>query len=81
MLGDNIFYGNIGLPEITSSFSNGALIFGYPVVDPARYGVVEIGDDGQALSLEEKPARPRSNLAVPGVLFVRLRCGWHRREP
>jgi glucose-1-phosphate thymidylyltransferase len=66
MLGDNIFYGNLGLMEITSSFSRGALIFGYPVVDPARYGVVEIGDDGKAKSLEEKPARPRSNLAVPG---------------
>ena len=67
VLGDNIFHGNLGLAEIASSFSKGALIFGYPVVDPARYGVVEIGADGQALSLEEKPAKPRSNLAVPGL--------------
>jgi glucose-1-phosphate thymidylyltransferase len=66
ILGDNIFYGNLGLMEITSSFAEGALIFGYPVVDPSRYGVVEIGPDGRALSLEEKPARPRTNLAVPG---------------
>jgi glucose-1-phosphate thymidylyltransferase len=66
ILGDNIFYGNLGLAAIASTFSTGALIFGYPVMDPARYGVVEIGADGQALSLEEKPAKPRSNLAVPG---------------
>jgi glucose-1-phosphate thymidylyltransferase len=66
VLGDNIFHGNLGLAEIASTFSEGALIFGYPVVDPARYGVVEIGADGQALSLEEKPVKPRSNLAVPG---------------
>ena len=55
-----------GSGEITASFSEGALIFGYPVVDPARYGVVEIAADGQAISLDEKPERPRSNLAVPG---------------
>jgi glucose-1-phosphate thymidylyltransferase len=67
VLGDNIFHGNLGLGEITSSFSQGALIFGYPVVDPARYGVVEIGADGRALSLQEKPTQPRSNLAVPGL--------------
>jgi glucose-1-phosphate thymidylyltransferase len=67
VLGDNIFHGNLGLGEIASSFTEGALIFGYPVVDPARYGVVEIGADGRALSLEEKPARPKSNLAVPGL--------------
>jgi glucose-1-phosphate thymidylyltransferase len=66
ILGDNIFYGDLGLIEITSTFAQGALIFGYPVVDPSRYGVVEIGSDGRAVSLEEKPERPRSNLAVPG---------------
>jgi glucose-1-phosphate thymidylyltransferase len=66
ILGDNIFYGNLGLLEMTSTFSEGALIFGYPVVDPSRYGVVEIDPEGRALSLEEKPEQPRSNLAVPG---------------
>jgi glucose-1-phosphate thymidylyltransferase len=66
ILGDNIFYGNIGLPTVLSGFSDGALIFGYPVGDPGRYGVVEVDDDGRALSLEEKPHDPRSNLAVPG---------------
>jgi glucose-1-phosphate thymidylyltransferase len=66
MLGDNIFHGDLGLKAIASSFSTGALIFGYPVIDPGRYGVVELGPDGLARSLEEKPSQPRSNLAVPG---------------
>jgi glucose-1-phosphate thymidylyltransferase len=67
ILGDNIFHGNLGLDEVVASFDSGALIFGYPVSDPERYGVVEMGKDGMALSLEEKPAAPRSNLAVPGL--------------
>jgi glucose-1-phosphate thymidylyltransferase len=67
ILGDNIFYGDLGLPAVVEGFPGGALIFGYPVGDPGRYGVIEVGDDGQALSLEEKPNRPRSNLAVPGL--------------
>jgi glucose-1-phosphate thymidylyltransferase len=66
ILGDNIFHGALGLAEIVEGFSNGALVFGYPVSDPVRYGVVELADDGKVLSLEEKPARPKSNLAVPG---------------
>jgi glucose-1-phosphate thymidylyltransferase len=66
ILGDNIFYGNLGLDTVVRTFSTGALIFGYPVSDPRRYGVVEVDDQGRAVSLEEKPARPRSNLAVPG---------------
>jgi glucose-1-phosphate thymidylyltransferase len=66
ILGDNIFFGDIGLSDVIAGFRGGGLIFGYPVVDPTRYGVVEVDDDGRALSLEEKPARPRSNLAVPG---------------
>ena len=67
ILGDNIFYGDLGLPEIVDGFDGGAIIFGYPVVDPGRYGVIEIGDAGEALSLEEKPDQPRSSLAVPGL--------------
>jgi glucose-1-phosphate thymidylyltransferase len=66
ILGDNIFYGALGLAEIVDGFTSGALVFGYPVSDPARYGVVELAKDGKVLSLEEKPAKPKSNLAVPG---------------
>jgi glucose-1-phosphate thymidylyltransferase len=67
VLGDNIFYGRIGFDEILADFRRGAIIFGYPVQDPERYGIVEFGQDGRVVSLEEKPAHPRSNLAVPGV--------------
>lgn len=66
ILGDNIFFGRLGLDTIVSEFGTGAVVFGYPVSDPARYGVVEMDDAGVALSLEEKPATPRSNLAIPG---------------
>lgn len=66
ILGDNIFYGNLGLDEVVESFASGAVIFGYPVSDPENYGVVEMDVNGMAVSLEEKPASPRSNLAVPG---------------
>jgi glucose-1-phosphate thymidylyltransferase len=67
VLGDNIFYGRIGFDDIVRDFREGAVIFGYPVQDPHRYGIVEFGDGGEVLSLEEKPAHPRSNLAVPGI--------------
>jgi glucose-1-phosphate thymidylyltransferase len=66
ILGDNIFYGDLGVAQLVAEFESGAVVFGYPVRDPERYGVVEIDDDGRVLSLEEKPASPRSNLAVPG---------------
>lgn len=66
ILGDNIFYGDLGTADLVADFESGAVVFGYPVHDPERYGVVEIDDDGKALTLEEKPASPRSNLAVPG---------------
>lgn len=67
ILGDNIFYGDLGLASLVKGFKGGALIFGYAVSGPGRYGVVEVGEEGLALSLEEKPERPRSNLAVPGL--------------
>ncbi|MEM8905789.1 MAG: glucose-1-phosphate thymidylyltransferase RfbA [Actinomycetota bacterium] len=67
ILGDNIFYGRMRLDEAVSGFDTGATIFGYPVHDPERYGIVELDRDGRVLSLEEKPERPRTNLAVPGL--------------
>jgi glucose-1-phosphate thymidylyltransferase len=71
ILGDNIFFGH-GLPEklkMAAQLTGGALIFAYPVKDPERYGVVEFDDQGRALSIEEKPSKPRSQYAVPGVYF------------
>jgi glucose-1-phosphate thymidylyltransferase len=67
ILGDNIFYGQFGLEAILRDFDTGAVIFGYPVRDPERYGVVEFDADGRVLGLEEKPSRPRSRFAVPGL--------------
>ena len=70
VLGDNIFHGpGLGtrLRELTEL--TGAAIFGYQVADPSAYGVVEVAADGSALSIEEKPARPRSHYAVPGLYF------------
>ncbi len=71
VLGDNIFHGH-GLPEIlqkASALREGGMIFGYPVNDPERYGVVEFDDQGKVLSIEEKPADPKSRYAVPGIYF------------
>jgi glucose-1-phosphate thymidylyltransferase len=67
ILGDNIFYGEIGLEQEVRGFAAGAVIFGYPVRDPERYGVIVLDGDGNALSLEEKPAKPKSKYAVPGL--------------
>ncbi len=66
-LGDNIFYGRMRLDEIVRDFASGAVIFGYPVRDPERYGVVEFDETSKVVSLVEKPKQPRSNLAVPGI--------------
>ncbi len=67
ILGDNIFYGRIGLEEVVAGFTGGAYVFGYPVRDPERYGVVEFDADGRVVSLEEKPSKPKSKYAVPGL--------------
>jgi glucose-1-phosphate thymidylyltransferase len=67
ILGDNIFYGRLGLEEAVSDFDHGALVFGYPVRDPERYGVVEFDRVGEVVSLEEKPSHPKSRYAVPGL--------------
>ena len=67
MLGDNLFFGGDAFPRAFGEFESGATVFAYHVNDPERYGVVEFGPDGRAISLEEKPKVPRSNYAVPGV--------------
>ncbi len=70
VLGDNIFYGN-ALDESLKSCDNpdGGIVFGYKVSDPERYGVVEFDENMHALSIEEKPVRPKSNYAVPGLYY------------
>lgn len=67
MLGDNIFSGGDDFPRAIASFKSGATIFVYHVKDPQRYGVVQFTPQGKVLSLEEKPAKPKSNFAVPGT--------------
>ena len=71
ILGDNIFYGQgfQGTLQQVAARDSGATVFAYRVRDPQRYGVVEIGAQGKALSIQEKPARPRSNYAVTGLYF------------
>jgi glucose-1-phosphate thymidylyltransferase len=71
ILGDNIFYGYglSGMLKQAATLKEGAEVFGYYVKDPERYGVVEFDDDGQAISLEEKPEQPKSNHAVVGLYF------------
>src|SRR4051812_15823432 len=71
VLGDNLFYGHdlAKSLEAASARTSGATIFGYHVADPKSYGVVEFASDGRVLSLEEKPALPKSNYAIPGIYF------------
>jgi glucose-1-phosphate thymidylyltransferase len=70
VLGDNIFYGTgLGTALRANSDVRGGHIFGYHVTEPSAYGVVEFDDDGQVVSIEEKPAQPRSSYAVPGLYF------------
>jgi len=71
ILGDNIFYGH-GIPErlrAAARLTEGARVFAYPVKDPERYGVIEFDASGRAISIEEKPKKPRSYYAVPGLYF------------
>ncbi len=67
ILGDNIFYGKLDFYRDALAIPQGACVFGYQVRDPQRYGVVEFGPDGRAVSLEEKPKHPKSHYAVPGL--------------
>jgi glucose-1-phosphate thymidylyltransferase len=71
VLGDNIFYGQnfVEAIEAADARREGATIFGYHVAEPTAYGVVEFAPDGRVLSIEEKPAKPKSNFAVPGLYF------------
>jgi glucose-1-phosphate thymidylyltransferase len=70
ILGDNIFYGT-GLAELLQANNNpeGGIIYAYHVHDPERYGVVDFDKEGNVLSIEEKPEKPKSNYAVPGIYF------------
>jgi len=71
ILGDNIFYGSglSGLLQESSKITKGARVFAYPVHDPERYGVVEFDENEKVISLEEKPSKPKSKFAVPGLYF------------
>jgi glucose-1-phosphate thymidylyltransferase len=71
ILGDNIFYGSGLVDQLRAAtqLTSGAVIFGYPVQEPQRYGVVEFDSRGRATSIEEKPRQPRSHFAVPGLYF------------
>lgn len=67
ILGDNIFYGKMDLDRSVAEFTTGAKVFGYYVNDPERYGVVEFDENGRVMGIEEKPAKPKTHYAVPGL--------------
>ena len=81
VLGDNIFYGS-GLGHQLTRFADidGAAVFGYRVADPSEYGVVEFDESGRAVSLEEKPEKPKSDYAVPGLYFYSNDVVAHAKE-
>lgn len=82
VLGDNIFFG-AGLPDLLANATarkSGATVFSYHVEDPERYGVVELAADGRAISIEEKPAQPKSNCAVTGLYFYDNRIVEYARD-
>jgi glucose-1-phosphate thymidylyltransferase len=82
VLGDNIFFG-AGLPDLLANAiarPSGATVFSYHVEDPERYGVVEFGEGGRAISIEEKPAQPKSNHAVTGLYFYDNRVVQYARD-
>ena len=79
ILGDNIFYGSDVFYRKIAEFKNGAMIFGYHVNDPERYGVVEFDGEGRAISIEEKPKQPKSDYAVPGLYLYDNQGRDHRK--
>ncbi len=82
VLGDNIFHGNnlVRMLRESASLQDGAVIFGHPVKDPGRYGVIELDKDCRPVSIEEKPRKPKSNLAVCGIYFYdRQAVGFARK--
>ena len=81
ILGDNLFYGpGLGTHLKQNTEVDGALIFAYQVLDPSVYGVVEFDDGGRVLSIEEKPAKPKSSYAVPGIYFYDERASEFARQ-
>jgi glucose-1-phosphate thymidylyltransferase len=81
ILGDNLFYGpGLGTHLQQNTKVDGALIFAYQVLDPSVYGVVEFDDEGRVLSIEEKPAKPKSSYAVPGIYFYDERASAFARQ-
>lgn len=81
VLGDNIFYGSdMDLKLQAAADPNGGVIFGYPVADPERYGVVEFDEHMNVLSIVEKPTHPKSHYAIPGLYFFDNRCVEYARQ-
>jgi glucose-1-phosphate thymidylyltransferase len=82
VLGDNLFFGHdlTKLMMPANMRQEGATVFGYPVSDPERYGVVHFSEDGKVLSIEEKPKTPKSNYAVPGIYFYDEKASLYARE-
>jgi glucose-1-phosphate thymidylyltransferase len=82
ILGDNIFYGHGMIESLNESagLTKGGIIYGYNVLDPERYGVVEFDKSGKVLSLEEKPIEPKSNYAIPGIYFYDAKVSEYARN-